>query len=902
MVDKFRKTAPIKITFAQSEQPTAEKMSALSIQARNGLKLIEKAVGDIWNQSGDSLLHEYPLQISNLARIIGEQKYINPAIYPLQYTFKYKEVLGTKYRGYNYGYLKFKPKTGSTFAAYNASGQFTTFCANEYDVDGTNEYFVSTTTGKWRTNEELVGGSEALEYQVDPSADWLSDAKIFPSIIPDPRHLGSTFTGCRLSKVSGHYYLYLPPRRPIFFTSGYGSLVHGRPSQYPDDADIGLAYGNEATTLDINNLRYWQSDTVDAMAHKHYRYALPLEIYNLHSSMGLGTEYPANTIYLWDQAEQTVLEGVVFRKPYDAGFTDQPWVIEISSSNTELVLDDYLSSPDNESHAAYDSTGLTLITCGNSITRSLYTLSMQFLQHKHDGSSAAMDTHIDHKTLAGHNPPKDSVYTHNGRYPSAIPAWPQSRYLNDDHTYLLSRTGSQGIGSTHRDENDNAMLGNLVIANSVANAGGVFLDPTCANNSFKIAFGSNSGSYIRGESGGLINVYTNHVTMGAPVQDEFYLELNKNTTGSRNTFLRFYTNDATNYTFGIQRGGGANGQLTINQTGTGDTYFQTGGNFYLYGTSFSAYIATNPAKILLSSTVSSGTTSVEVGAGTDGDRISQIDLLSSGNYETVDYSTRIRKASGANGVFSISTKGTGGTEITNENAAAIVFKTSNADRLHIDDSSIHAFLDLIPNTDSSSAITLGDVSHRWQQGWFGDNLILGSQRAANTHLSVYPSAVGASSADWITQWNEGIYNGAASAYARIALLTKANTQHGTGSIGASYGLSVNNEHSGAGTIGTQFGIYIYRQTGAGSGVVNNSYGIYINAADFAVVPTENYGIYVANQGSRAGDFALYTSQGNVRLANLANTVDMVQSIKANNYAMSWYATVTCPSGGSGYSY
>jgi len=532
MTDKLRKTAPIKITFAASEQPSSEKLTGLAQQTRAALKIVEKAIGDIWNQSGDSLLADYPAQIPNLSRLIGESKYLNPAIYPLQNIFKYRDKLGTRYQGWTYGELTFKPLVGSTLSFYNTSGQFTTSKSNEYEVIATGDYWISTATGKWRTNDELVGGSEQVEYQVDPSTDYLADAQVYPSIIPDPRHLSAKFSGCRLTKSGSTYYLYLPPRRPLAFTGTDWQDALARPDKYPDANDIGLANGNEATTLDAGNLRYWQSDTVDAMDHAHYRYSLPKEIVDNHGGMAAGAEYPSNLMYLWDQATNTILEGVVFRKPFSVGLASKTWVIEVSSASASLDLEDYLSSPDDETEAAYSSTGLTLITCSGSVIRNLWKLITNFLTHKHN--NAALDSKIDHSSLTHLNPAKDSIYTSNGRYPSYIPAWPQSRYQHDDHTYLLSRTGSQSIASgDHRDENDNAMLGDLIMANSVADANGVFLDSHCPDNSFAIYFGDLAGSLIYGREDNLrLESVSGSVELTGPYID-----------GNANTINLIATND-----------------------------------------------------------------------------------------------------------------------------------------------------------------------------------------------------------------------------------------------------------------------------------------------------------------------------------------------------------------------
>src|SRR5690348_1583381 len=77
MADKFRSTFPIPITFTEGEQPTSKKLNAISTQSRNGLAILERVIGDTWNQSGDVGTSSLPLHITNLARALGDQGALN---------------------------------------------------------------------------------------------------------------------------------------------------------------------------------------------------------------------------------------------------------------------------------------------------------------------------------------------------------------------------------------------------------------------------------------------------------------------------------------------------------------------------------------------------------------------------------------------------------------------------------------------------------------------------------------------------------------------------------------------------------------------------------------------------------------------------------------------------------
>ena len=200
--DKFRRTFPLKITFSDGERPSSQKLTAVSEQSRNAMRLIEQVVGDTWNQAGDAALTSYPLLIPTIARMIGQNKYLNPVIYPMEGDFQFIESIGEKYIGRNEFHLTYKPKDGTvasiTCAGTNLSGSPQT---NERDVDSANEYWVDNDTGRFRSYLAL-SGDETVTYTVD-TTEWLLGNETLPGIIPDPRQ--ADFTSCRVEYNNGKY-------------------------------------------------------------------------------------------------------------------------------------------------------------------------------------------------------------------------------------------------------------------------------------------------------------------------------------------------------------------------------------------------------------------------------------------------------------------------------------------------------------------------------------------------------------------------------------------------------------------------------------------------------------------------------------------------------------------------
>src|SRR5690606_34420073 len=183
MTDKLRKTIPIKVTFGQGEQPTSNKLNVLSQQSRQSLDIVEKALGDLWNQSGDGTLNDYPLQIANLARTIGQQKDMNLPFYPPTEQFYFIDEIGVRWEGNNESDTLFKPiNIGSvTASGTNLVKKHTNISGVQYDGD----WYIDADEGILYSYSEL-DYTDQLQYTVDPT-DWVINDATLPSVIPDPR-------------------------------------------------------------------------------------------------------------------------------------------------------------------------------------------------------------------------------------------------------------------------------------------------------------------------------------------------------------------------------------------------------------------------------------------------------------------------------------------------------------------------------------------------------------------------------------------------------------------------------------------------------------------------------------------------------------------------------------------
>lgn len=489
MSDKFRRTHPLKISFSASEQPSYQKLTALSTQSRSGAALLEKALGDLWNQAGDSILNSFPLQIPNIARQMGQTVKMNPLLVHVTDDFRYYERAGERWENQSEGVLLFKPKSSEANAGWvSGTGIFANAPeANETDVLTSSDWWLDNDTGRFVCGRALTT-SDTITYTVGPDADWIGDENVIPSVIPDPAQ--AAFTSCRISEDGGDYFIHLPPRQPLSLSA------REEPEKY-FIASEETASGNVQDTEDVTPYKLWSSATValGGTGDAFYRYQLAKEIDDALTGLSEGEKISEGTLILWDGNDETIVEDAVFRK---APAVKGKWVLQVESDT--LDLSNFVTTTEDE--ASYSNTDLHVITCGAPITRSIRALWSRLFDHDHSGRNE-MDNQITHRDLTLLNPP-DNNYTiggHDTNYPADLPVWASSRWQGDDHVSLLSRGGSfGGAHANRRDPLDNAMLGHLVLANSDA---ADYLNAACPDQSFRLYFGAVNGPSVYGHNNGL---------------------------------------------------------------------------------------------------------------------------------------------------------------------------------------------------------------------------------------------------------------------------------------------------------------------------------------------------------------------------------------------------------------
>ena len=484
MADKLRRTQPITITLGEGEQPSAAKLTAIPNQARTGSYILEKAIGDLWNQSGDAQLGSYPLQISNLARCIGAGATMNPALHYVDQDFLFsEEILGSDV---NSGYFKFRPASAAVTFSGTGNGKFTTLMGSKELVVATTQFHVDTTTGEWFTFDTIESAdSITAQYVVDIST-WVKDDRILPGVIPDPRHATNEFTACRIEDSGSYFLIHLPPRRPLVFTA-----PDVRPGSYPSSVQDADAANNAGTATATPQTSFWQQYVdVNTLAvtgsaggnQKFYRYSLPQELVTILGSLTPGDALPSGFLLLWDISARTIVDDAIFSKDGDDLYT-----LRVTSVSADATLT--TNSTADEKASSYNSGGYAIITSGSPVARRLDNLERRMEGHTHTPNDNFTQP-VDHeKTI--NVVPDDS---------SAIGgAWPISQRGSDPHTNLLDRLGSR----VTRDQWKGAMLGPIIMANADVPSGTDYINGALPDNSFEIFFGDTTGPYIKGIPGGV---------------------------------------------------------------------------------------------------------------------------------------------------------------------------------------------------------------------------------------------------------------------------------------------------------------------------------------------------------------------------------------------------------------
>lgn len=433
MGDKLKRTVSVVPQFSDGEQPSAAKLTSIGAQLQRASQQLEKAVGDIhdqswpyssltstrltlaWGRDDDSATgaaltgaQARPLGIANLARLIGSAANLNPKMLG---TATVTETVPTGVHQFS---LKYVPIAGT--ASFSDATVFATPTTSA-NLNAAGEYVLDTSKGMVSTFSATAGGT--VTYNINPLL-WGGGAN-YPgarfNIIPDPNQTQTgayelTITG----PVAGKYTVTLP------IISHQQSNVDG-----------------DSVTLTAEDVNY------DAQL------KLPKV---LEDNFSAGETIPEGFLYLRNNTTNEVYEDATYEYTSATAF---------KISNVDL--DDAIAAGDE----------FCVITVGTDITSSIDDLRTKLFTSKHDRSwgepGIPASSIVETTAVAG---------TSGMFGPSEIPGNYFPQYLHRDGARL---TFDDGNGNDY-----NGMRGDLLIGKYQATASPGNYYGT--GESFRIRFGT----------------------------------------------------------------------------------------------------------------------------------------------------------------------------------------------------------------------------------------------------------------------------------------------------------------------------------------------------------------------------------------------------------------------------
>ena len=468
-MDKLRRTYPLSIVFATGELPTAAKLSGISTQSRNALGIIERAIGDIWNQAGDTILSPSSsitgnaLHITNIGRSIGRMSLLNQVIPGVRSSIELydDDIMSSEYAGQTQGWLHYAPASGTTFTLAGTvsplvQGQEK---ASPYEVDTAGDWHIDTTGKLYSFSKIPIGLRVKYKPSITPDVNTTQSW----NIIPDPSTWSGNYQGVKISFAndtnnSTGYHIWLPPRKPMNSST---RIFSKSPSDNND---------NTTATPDTGSKVFFQDTASDAALVNaiHYRYNFPSELVNGTA----GEIIPEGAIYLWDEQTGTIIEGCSYFVPADSAHkafkirvtgSDLPNVFGTIKVGVPTATD---SITDDDTHSPTDYVSrFKVIVPGATVAQSLARLTRLFFDHTHRNIESSL-LPVSHDELADVLTPPYDVDI-NPDYPSAVPSFPPSRWLHDSHPQYLHRGGStDGDIATSRDAYDNAVFNQFILSHT----------------------------------------------------------------------------------------------------------------------------------------------------------------------------------------------------------------------------------------------------------------------------------------------------------------------------------------------------------------------------------------------------------------------------------------------------
>jgi hypothetical protein len=247
MADKLKAGLNVLTSFVAGETPTAAKLNSITAQLKNASQQLEKALGDIRDQSypysaatAARLSAEYgrtdsaalgaaetrTLDIANVARLIGPASALNPIVLPGSLT-----VTEAVPAGVNEFALEWMPEdpTALTFSVSGSGSAFHTRQSDPADLSAAGHYYVDAYGRIYCTRATHATSPGTVTYEINRES-WFGGPGYEGStynVLPDPNQLASGGAGVSFGSVDsqGRYPATLPVATYAQFNTAMGSIA-----------------------------------------------------------------------------------------------------------------------------------------------------------------------------------------------------------------------------------------------------------------------------------------------------------------------------------------------------------------------------------------------------------------------------------------------------------------------------------------------------------------------------------------------------------------------------------------------------------------------------------------------------------------------------------------------------
>lgn len=532
MSDKARSTFPINLSFNPGELPSDVKLNQIINMAKNGQKILETLIGDPWSQSGDTTMQKDPLQIPNIARVLGAySKLAALRVTRQNSSYNIDITESTPSSGYVHR-LQFTAKDYQAFSVpastlymdgngtvVDPNGNFVTYpnqlVAGKYYFDSNSNTLHSFNEFDGTLNIQYTCLAADFTDELGKTVADLGGLTVYPplDIVGGDAYAGLhwSYVDTGNTDVSKGFRVILPP-----ITTVWKNKIASASSLNWPDSTISTNKGSGSSVA------FYFDDSRPQInlgsGDEKWLFVVPPYITQTLGVASGGT-IPDGLVFLYDENSKEFINGLQFKKDQGVDYSvivtgDEDQLANIASTLGSSKLKNSLDPATATIQQTDFSAAYRLVFISTSVAEQIFYIKDLLATHKH----TTADSQISHSSLG------DLLST--GSFQDAPQVFYPSNWTNDDHTQYLHRYGYRS--SPQRDVDSNALHGSLLIASTAESGSSRFINTDY--DSHHIYFGSDQGpDLFYDQSLGRLKLdnksleITNNLVVGSGAGDSIYL-------------------------------------------------------------------------------------------------------------------------------------------------------------------------------------------------------------------------------------------------------------------------------------------------------------------------------------------------------------------------------------------